>query len=264
MKGIDTTLELQLPWPADLQMTPAGPFLRFFALLIDHLLIYFAIFLLSAVSVFMMADTPEGEGFILFLYLVAIFIVYNGYFFLLEWLMKGQTPGKMVCGLRVLQMDGSEADVRSLLIRNFLRWGDMFPYLIGVWVLHVPTYTMAGIASVVLPHFRRLGDLAAGTVVVYDRSPLFLLRRNVYRRARNPDFKVYSLCHVDPMLYEAVARYMARRDFLSPALREEIAGRFYEDLKKIFAWTGPDPAPEELIERIYDSCIQDSRGIGDS
>lgn len=256
--SIDTALRLQLPWPSDLQIIPAGPFLRFFALLIDHVVMFFAFIVLSLVAVFasIPLDVETAKGFIVFLYLVAIFIIYNGYFFLSEWLMKGQTPGKMVCGLRVLQLDGSEADIWALLIRNLLRPGDMFPYLAGAWVFYVPTYLLAGVTSVVVPHFRRLGDLAAGTVVVYDRSPLLNLRRRTAAIVPASATKIYSLRRVDPTLYEAVARFMARRDSISQARREEIAGSCYDDLKQIFAWTGPDPTPEELIERIHHFRMQ--------
>ncbi len=264
MKGgpVDTALRLQLPWPGDLQIIPAGPFLRAIALLIDHVVMAFAFFILSILVVVSYGALPveTARGFILFLYLLLLFVLYNGYFFVAEWLMKGQTPGKMVCGLRVVKLDGSQADVRSLLIRNLLRPGDMFPYLTGAWVLYVPTYLLAALVSLVIPNFRRLGDLAAGTTVAYERLPLLHLRRKI-SAPRSSATRIYALRHrVDPALYEAVGRFLARRHTLSAARRQEIASEVYEDLKKIFAWTGPDPGPEELIEQIHLWRIQERPG----
>lgn len=254
---IDTAIPVRLPWPTNLEMVPAGPFIRFFALLIDHIALIILLFgltmataIIGAASI--ISSITNSSGIILFFYLVALFFLYNGYFFFCEWWFSGRTVGKILCGIRVQKIDGSNADIWALLIRNLLRPGDMFPYFGGVWVFFLPTYLVAGVSSLLLHNFRRIGDLAAGTVVVYSGTVISSLRlRSSQIGDATPDNRIYSLCPVDPILFEAVAQYVNRKDRLSPARRLEIANQFFADLKQIFAWTGNDPTPEELIERIY-------------
>ncbi len=86
-------------------------------------------------------------------------------FFLIEWFFPvvfevwrhGQTPGKKSIGLRVVCLSGQPVNLQESLIRNFLRTVDFMPFLWGF-----------GLASTLITrHAQRLGDLAAGTVVVY-------------------------------------------------------------------------------------------------
>ena len=88
--------------------------------------------------------------------------------FLLDWIYpvvfesgkRGATPGKRVAGLRVVQTTGSPITLGQAVIRNFLRFIDGMPFFIYLF----------GLASCVATRrFQRLGDLAAGTVVIYDR-----------------------------------------------------------------------------------------------
>lgn len=89
--------------------------------------------------------------------------------FAMEWLYPvvfetlggGMTPGKRALGIRVIRRDGTPIDWTSSLIRNLLRAADFLPVMF-----------VCGILSMVCSrHFQRLGDLAAGTVVIYDRRP---------------------------------------------------------------------------------------------
>ena len=254
MQGkIDTTLPVRLGWSSDLKLVPAGPFLRAFALLIDHFLMLFLISFLTVIGTLSIALTSMEtmQGIVLFLFFVGLFVVYNGYFFLSEWLLKGQSPGKLVCGLRVVQIDGSQPGVWSLLIRNLLRIGDMFPYLTGYWVFMIPSYTVAAFTSSFSNHFRRLGDFAAGTVVVYERVP-FLRLSLIQNRKLSTATQLYPVSYIDPSLYEAVTLYMARRYQLSTERRNEIVSEFHNDLKALFSWTGKEPSAEELVELIYE------------
>jgi uncharacterized RDD family membrane protein YckC len=86
-------------------------------------------------------------------------LVYIGYDVLFESLGSGRTPGKRASGLRVLRADGSPEDVVASLVRNVLRLVDGLP------LSYAP-----GIVSILLTRRnQRLGDLAAGTIVVRER-----------------------------------------------------------------------------------------------
>ncbi|HKU42161.1 MAG TPA: RDD family protein [Polyangiales bacterium] len=94
------------------------------------------------------------------LYLVLAFAIQWGYGALLEWLLHGQTLGKRLLGLRVISREGSTITFAQAAVRNLVRIVDILPgcYLVG------------GTSALLDRHGRRLGDLAAGTVVVRQRS----------------------------------------------------------------------------------------------
>jgi uncharacterized RDD family membrane protein YckC len=87
------------------------------------------------------------------------FIIFWGYYIFFEMIWNGQSPGKRKVGLRVIRMDGSPITFTESLIRNFIRLFDFLPayYGVGVVTMFINSQT------------RRLGDLAAGTLVVHDR-----------------------------------------------------------------------------------------------
>lgn len=90
--------------------------------------------------------------------------------FLLEWFYpvyfevwrQGRTPGKKSMHIRVMNDDGTPVTFGSSLLRNLLRIVDFLPLM----------YVTGIIASVLNPQFKRLGDLVAGTLVVYDAEPV--------------------------------------------------------------------------------------------
>jgi len=79
------------------------------------------------------------------------------YFLLFEWLWRGQTPGKRLMGLRVIQWRGTAIGFGQAAVRNLLRIVDALPLVYGVG------FAVAGCNR----ESRRLGDLAADTLVVY-------------------------------------------------------------------------------------------------
>lgn len=91
---------------------------------------------------------------------VGFFLILFGYFPLCEGLWSGRTPGKRAAGLRVVQGDGQPLTMGPLLVRNLVRVVDFLPG----W------YVVGAIAILVSPRSQRLGDLAAGTIVVRERS----------------------------------------------------------------------------------------------
>ncbi len=92
--------------------------------------------------------------------LIAVgFVVYSGYFAIFESLWAGQTPGKRLVGLRVIDLSGRPLAVYGAIVRNLLRIVDQLPAIYGVAILSV----------LITKRQQRLGDLAAGTVVVHER-----------------------------------------------------------------------------------------------
>jgi uncharacterized RDD family membrane protein YckC len=147
---LDTPRVVTTPEGIELTLNIAGPVARARAWLIDMLIrgvIY--ILLGTALSAF----GRFGIGIFLFF----MFLLEWAYPVLFEVLWQGATPGKRACQLRVLHDDGTPIGWRASVARNTLRAVDFLPLFYGF-----------GLISCLLNRdFKRLGDLAAGTVVVY-------------------------------------------------------------------------------------------------
>lgn len=160
-------LSIETPEQVDLRFPIAGIGSRFVAVLIDHL-IQVVPYVLLTIAVLVWgrggstATTRANTGGKWF---VAGFIFVNflwvwGYFTLFEGYWNGRTPGKYVMKLRVLKDSGRSITLFESLARNLLRFVDFFPqvYFVGL------------IAMLCNKGNKRLGDLAAGTIVVHERS----------------------------------------------------------------------------------------------
>jgi uncharacterized RDD family membrane protein YckC len=80
-----------------------------------------------------------------------------GYFLLFEWLWNGQTPGKRLLGIRVIDGQGGAVSFFQSAVRNVLRAVDSLPFFYG----------LGSLVAICNPAHRRLGDLAAGTLVIH-------------------------------------------------------------------------------------------------
>jgi uncharacterized RDD family membrane protein YckC len=99
------------------------------------------------------ADWAAAIGVILY------FVISMGYGIALEWRWHGQTLGKRVLGLRVVDAQGLRLQLSQVVLRNLLRLVDMLPLV----------YLVGGVASFCSRNCQRLGDLAAGTIVARNR-----------------------------------------------------------------------------------------------
>jgi uncharacterized RDD family membrane protein YckC len=89
---------------------------------------------------------------------VPALLIYLAYHPLLEILMGGRTPGKRMAGIRIVTTDGSVPATGALLLRNVFRFVDGLPAL----------YIVGLVTSIVTERNQRVGDLAAGTLLIYD------------------------------------------------------------------------------------------------
>ena len=136
--------------------TLAGPGSRLLALLIDTGLLLAASLALSAVL--SLGVTYLGD------YAVAVYGLANGALFLggfiaAELLGNGQTPGKRLLRLRVVADQGLRLEPPQVVLRNVLRLVDLLPGFFG----------LGGLVALLHPEHKRLGDLAAGTLVIRER-----------------------------------------------------------------------------------------------
>jgi uncharacterized RDD family membrane protein YckC len=167
----------------DVRLVLAGPGARSVAFILDWLMrsaLAIAWFVIAAIVVrgdfdFQQPDDSEVLWFLVVIIpSAAIFVLYH---LVLEIVLRGRTPGKRMSGLRVLTLEGTVPGVGALVTRNIFRIIDSMPfgYIVGL------LFVMLG------RQHARLGDLAAGTVVVVDRAPfLAALEDQARRRGQMP------------------------------------------------------------------------------
>ncbi|MDR3773604.1 MAG: RDD family protein [Terracidiphilus sp.] len=158
-------LSIDTPELVAIEMALAGIGSRFIALLVDYLiwgagmllLVLAIIIILPAMHTFNKISAQWAEAIVIFIF----FLLNWGYFTLFEAFWNGRTPGKRVAKIRVIQRSGRSIGLLESMARNLVRYVDQLPFFYGVGV----------IAMFVTRQHQRLGDLAAGTLVVRDREP---------------------------------------------------------------------------------------------
>jgi uncharacterized RDD family membrane protein YckC len=140
----------------------AGLGARFLAWLVD-LQLMLAAFLFIGLYAQVWEIARQGLGIAVFA--VVTFVVQWGYFVLWEWLWYGQTPGKRLVGIRVIDWQGSSMSFGQAAVRNVLRVADGLPLLVPDFMPVL--YGVGFLVAACNREQRRLGDLAAGTLVVY-------------------------------------------------------------------------------------------------
>ncbi|MBP2017404.1 putative RDD family membrane protein YckC [Symbiobacterium terraclitae] len=244
-------IRIDTPESVDLSLEPAGLGSRFLAALIDALVQYGVIFALmlvtlpsfSIAAIFEEATAFATINFVLAILLVAVALLFFLYKLLLEALWNGQTLGKRAVGIRVVQANGMPVTFLQVVIRNLLRIIDYLPgyYLIG------------SICVLATRRRQRLGDLAAGTVVVRDRPAELPVVPD--RLSHTPVTDLTRLReHVLRLREEDLlpARgYWQRRLQLDGPSRARVAAKVAEGLAARMSWTDPlPPYPDDFIEEV--------------
>ena len=148
---LDTYREIETPEGVELHLRAAGPVVRALAFTVDLMLRGIILMLLS-IGLSVVGNFGMG------LFLIIVFLLEWFYPVLFEVYRQGETPGKRMFGLRVLNDNGTPVGWGPSLVRNLLRAVDFLPSFYGF-----------GLVSMLLNRdFKRLGDLAAGTIVVYQ------------------------------------------------------------------------------------------------
>ena len=158
---LDTLQAVELAEGIEIRLRMAGPMLRAGAYAIDFL-IRSAVLAIGGIAMFL-AGIAIGGNVAGGMRLLAWFLMDWLYPVFFEAGKRGATPGKRAMGLRVVQATGSPITFGQAVVRNFLRFIDGMPFF---------TYCFGLTSCLATKRFQRLGDLAAGTVVIYDRIPV--------------------------------------------------------------------------------------------
>jgi uncharacterized RDD family membrane protein YckC len=152
--GLDSSLGMQTPEGIEYVLFPAGITVRACAWGIDSLIKGVALF------VFLIITLNSSYLFGVWFFFIVNFALDWFYYCGFELLWNGQTPGKRIMGIRVVNGDGTPVRAGASFLRNLLRFADGFFNL----------YLIAFICMSVSPGFRRIGDWAADTLVIYTAS----------------------------------------------------------------------------------------------
>ncbi len=228
MPGTKTnTLVIQTSEGIAFPLLLASPVTRFLAWAIDALCILAFCNICSAALGFLKFISWDIASAVTIL---AYFAISIGYAMTLEWYWRGQTVGKRVLRLRVVDAQGLRLQMSQVIIRNLLRFVDWLPAF----------YMVGGLACLVSHRAQRLGDLAANTIVTRhprltepDLEQILAGKYNSFRE--HPHLAARLRQRVSPEEAGIALQALMRRDELDPVERvtlfEQIANHFREVLR---------------------------------
>jgi uncharacterized RDD family membrane protein YckC len=206
----DERLSVQSVTGVDLTLNIAGPGTRSYAFVIDwhiRLLLAGAWLLLATVALQVKITWREHDGLLSVLPAAIIYFLYHP---IVEVVTRGYTPGKRMAGVRILGRDGGQPSTTALLLRNVFRLIDSLPatYLVGLTTCFLTRQRI------------RLGDMAAGTLLVLDNAAAEASLLRIERLAANSKLSLDALELVDQVLerwgsLEAANRAQIARSLLS-------------------------------------------------
>lgn len=231
-------LTIRTPEGIEFALPLAGPVSRMMAFAIDVAVVAMLGEVLNTLVAPLRIFGEDAAGAVGIVAYFAISMIYGA---LTEWAWRGQTVGKRLFGLRVVDARGLRLEPAQVIVRNLMRFIDALPafYLVG------------GIACFLHRHHRRLGDVAAGTVVVKIPKPATpeldrVLGGKYNSLAESRHLAARLRQKVPPETARIALEALLRRDQLEPearlALFSRLAGYFRELV----------PYPAELAEQLSD------------
>jgi len=236
---------IETPENVVLQRRLAGIGSRFIAGLIDSLIIFamglVILFVFGFMGVLDASDvSPGARAWLVAVLFVVFFAVYWGYFVFFEMLTNGQSPGKKVEKIRVVKAGGGAIAFTDIAIRNLLRVVDGLVF-----------YAVAGICMFFTKKAQRLGDLAAGTVVISEAISDYAARSGRRSKAQwqwEATAEVLRATNLSPEEYRALSNYWMRRNELTLPAREQLLRTL---VLPILRRISPDAADESLASLEY-------------
>lgn len=238
MIGRESKLVIQTPEGISFPLLLASPVSRFLALIIDTVVISV---LSMSLGMLFAAVGILGADLTLAFITVAGFALSIGYPMVMEWYCRGQTVGKRILRLRVMDEQGLRLQFSQVVIRNLLRFVDSAPGF----------YLLGGIASVLSSRSQRLGDIAANTIVVYHpkvREPnLDQILPGKFNSFREYPHLVARLRqNVSPRHAAIALEALTRRDQLDAHARLDLFGTIKQYMEKAARF------PAEVTDGISD------------
>lgn len=238
----------------------ASPLSRALALIIDWMAMILLLIALSLIVQLIIL----GTGFLLqdlagAIFYLAAGVILLGYFIILELRWRGQTIGKRVMRLRVIDLEGLRLQPSQLIVRNLVRWADAIfiffafyalPEALGILVFPL-LHGLGGMVALLSSRGQRLGDIAAGTIVVHEPKlePAAVAdatagKYNSFRE--HPHLENLLRKKASPQAVEIAAEALLRRDRLEPSARLKLFAELAEYFRGLVSF------PEEVASVLSD------------
>lgn len=217
----------------------AGPASRLYALLLDIAIVFGTVNGVGLLVYWMFAKAPGFGVMVVTLVEFAISFLYGA---MLEGFWNGQTIGKRLLHLRVIDQTGLPLRIEQAWVRNLMRVFDALPF----------AYLIGGISVLSSPLMQRFGDRVAGTLVV-RQTPLAAPEEEFWTRHKYNSLMDYPAIAMrlrraaTPELASLIQDALRRRNELAPYARREI----YRELAT-YVQNEISPFPDELIEMLSD------------
>lgn len=241
MREKRSSMKVQTPEGVQFSLLLAGPVTRFLAWIIDAGCIYIIV---TTVGTLLGMLTVFSVDLGMALYILGGFILPIAYGISLEWLWRGQTLGKKVLQLRVVDVQGLRLEFSQVVIRNLLRAVDNLPFL----------YLTGGMACLLSRKCQRLGDMAANTIVIRNpvtrRPDLEQLLPDKYNSLKDYPHLVARLRHKVSLSEASIAlRSVLRRDRFTDEARVELFRQLADHFRDLVEF--PPEAVRGLTDERY-------------
>ena len=168
--------------------------------------------------------------------ILLLFAITFGYYIFFEGTWQGQTPGKKIVGIRVIELSGNPVGWVGSALRNLFRTFDIGLACIGL------------LPMIIDARERRFGDMAAGTIVIRERAPELMKNEVLIANSYSEDS--LDIGRISPQEYDLLVSFLKRRQGMDRSQRPLVAQRLAKYLKEKLN-TDLHEAPETFIERIY-------------
>jgi uncharacterized RDD family membrane protein YckC len=227
---MDEQLTISTPEQVAFQYEMAGIGSRFVAALLDHLILGVTVLLIicaastigtmSLLSSVGSEDAGAGLFLVLAILTLVIFLIIWGYFVVFETVWNGQTPGKRAGRLRVIRYNGQPIGAGEAMVRNLVRLVDFMPGFYGIGLL----------TMFIDKDARRLGDFAAGTIVIREGEHTRLHDVRVTRPAQ-PAYSPYTT----PQIQNPQSQIQNRPDPLPGISIRDVTHEDYALMRELIA-----------------------------
>ena len=191
-------------------------------------------------TAFTQSDLVKSLTF--FFYLVLVFVLQWGYYFTMEMIFNGKTLGKMILRLRAINYEGEYLDFKSCFVRNFFRVFDVFiTFCLGAFF-----------CMIFNKDFRRIGDLAANTIVI--REPRFNIPIPDFKVAnvKNESIEAVKLTkHLSEKELYIIRQFLNSIEKFTVEKKNELASKLAFTVSKKLNDPQPVTNPVEYLKTVY-------------
>ncbi|MDF5736958.1 MULTISPECIES: RDD family protein [unclassified Nostoc] len=242
-------ITFQTPESVELEFILAGIGNRALALLIDYtvlvvtLFVFFLAWTVFSTQLFNFFDAQNLGIWLIAIFFIIAFAIYISYFVFFETLWFGQTPGKRVAKIRVVRDDGRLIGLQQATLRALLRPFDETLF-IGAFLI------MLGSRE------KRLGDLAAGTIVIQAQTPTASATLTISEQAKVLHEQLIQIADLSLLLpddFAVIRDYLQRRGAMSLKARASLSLKLAEQVVAIINLEKLPEAvtPDVFLEAVY-------------